>query len=88
MKWRSAGSDFLGPRGMVRSARGRKSRTDVAGTRSRAREAGSAFGQTSLYRTQMDAPVAKTHGMKTGGPNRFSHSDLKATGAAAKRSSP
>ncbi|BBC03836.1 hypothetical protein BE61_p0090 (plasmid) [Bradyrhizobium elkanii USDA 61] len=35
----------------------------------------------------MGAPVAKTHGMKTGGPNRFSHSDLKATGVAAKRSS-
>src|SRR3954454_14498015 len=49
-EWRAAGSDFLGPRGMVRSARGRKSRTHVAGTRSRAREAGSAFGQTSLYR--------------------------------------
>ena len=41
-----------------------------------------------LSRTQMGAPVAKTHGMKTGDPNRFSHSDLKATGAAAKRSSP
>lgn len=31
----------------------------------------------------MGAPVAKTHGMKTGGP--IGHSDLKATGVAAKR---
>ena len=41
-----------------------------------------------LSRTQMGAPSAKTHGVKTGGPNRFSHSDLKAAGVAAKRSSP
>ena len=27
--------------------------------------------------TQMGAPIAKTHGMKTGGPNPFGHSDLR-----------
>lgn len=27
----------------------------------------------------MGAPVAKTHGMRTGGPSRFGHSELKAT---------
>ena len=61
MKWRAAGSDFLEPRGMARSARGRKSRTDVAGTRSRAREAGSAFGQTSLYRGRRWVRPSRKH---------------------------
>jgi hypothetical protein len=61
MKWRAGGSDFLGPRGMARIARGRKSRTDVAGARSRGREAGSPFGQTSLYRGRRWVRLSRKH---------------------------
>lgn len=85
MKWRAAGSDFLGPRGMARSARGRKSRTDVAGTRSRARKAGSAFGQTSLYRGRDGCARRENTWNEDRRPLSVRPFGSKATGVAAKR---
>ncbi len=90
MKWRAAGSGFLGPRGMT-AARGPHSTCRMgwvpAGEESCDGRCGDKIesprsrivlrSDQPLSRTQMGAPVAKTHGMRPGVPGR---SDRRGSG--------
>src|SRR3954453_5043084 len=88
MKWRAAGGDFFGG-GEMGGGRPRLSWTARNGAQRQGKKVEngrcrykiesprSGIGLRSdqpLSRTLMGAPVAKTYGMKTGGPSRFGHS--------------